>query len=73
MSKKKAMLSQYMAGRSEQYEQLFKLMWKNPGLPVAPMASGEIAGDSCGFWLGKRCHGLRLSSYILKAYIKEAF
>lgn len=34
-------------------EHLLRLMKENPDLPVLPMVDGEIAGDDCGYWLGK--------------------
>lgn len=33
-------------------EELFKLIAKNPDLPIVPMVDGEIVGDDCGRWLG---------------------
>lgn len=33
-------------------EELFKLMQKNPDLPVVPMVDSEIVADDCGYWLG---------------------
>lgn len=38
------------------WEELFRLMQKNPDLPVVPMVDGEIVGDDSGYWVGKWGH-----------------
>ena len=37
--------------KKENITALLELIKENPDLPIAPMVSGEIAGDDCGYWM----------------------
>lgn len=46
----------YGDGGAGELGKLLNLMKSNPKLPVVPLVDGEIAGDDCGYWVGKWRH-----------------
>ena len=36
----------------EKFQELYKLMQENPGLPVVPMVDSEVVCDDGGYWFG---------------------
>lgn len=50
--------------KKENITALLELIKENPDLPIAPMVSGEIAGDDCGYWMADLGYA-RVDEYLI--------